>query len=133
MTLRLLSADLVITIHDAVLNPGELAGLALDKSLEGALGRVDNRMAYGMIEDAFDLAAAYAVAIATGHCFNDANKRTAFRSMQTALWLNDVPILFEVEDIGPIIIEVAQGKMDEAALADWLRGAAAEAIGDQST
>lgn len=121
MTFQLLSVDLVIAIHDAVLNPGELAGLALDKSLEGALGRVDNRMAYGMIEDAFDLAAAYAVAIATGPCFNDAKKRTAHQLMDVCLDLNGIEIPWSVEEIGPIIIEVAQGKMDEAALAEWLR------------
>ncbi len=60
-----------------MLNPGELTGRARDKSLEGALARVDNRLAYGLIVDVFDLAAATAVAIAQGHCFNDANKRTA--------------------------------------------------------
>ena len=69
----ILNVDLVVDIHDEVLNPGELTGLALDKSLEGALARVENRIAYGLIDDVFDLAAAYAVAIAQGHCFNDAN------------------------------------------------------------
>ena len=63
MTYLLLDAELVEGIHDKVLNPGELPGLALDKSLEGALGRVDNRLYYGMIEDIFDLAAAYAQAV----------------------------------------------------------------------
>jgi death on curing protein len=33
-----------------------------------------------MIADAFDLAATYASSIATGHCFNDGNKRTAFQA-----------------------------------------------------
>jgi hypothetical protein len=32
MTLRLLSAELVEAIHDMVLNPGELAGLAQDRA-----------------------------------------------------------------------------------------------------
>jgi len=63
MTLLLLPADLVEAIHDAVLNPGELPGRARDNSLDGALARVENRLAYGMVADAFDLAAAYAVAI----------------------------------------------------------------------
>lgn len=40
------------------LNPGESAGRAVDKSLGIALARVDDRLAYGMIEDLFDLAAA---------------------------------------------------------------------------
>ena len=65
MSYVLLNADIVEAIHDAVLNPGELTGRALDKSLDGALARVDNRLVYGLIEDIFDLAAAYCVAVAT--------------------------------------------------------------------
>ena len=116
-----LTPDIVEAIHDAVLNPGELAGRALDKSLDGALARVDNRLAYGMLEDAFDLAAAYAVAIAQGHCYNDANKRTAFRAMNAALALNGHRIPWTAEDVGPVIIRVAQRLMDEGELAQWLR------------
>lgn len=125
MTFVLLSAELVERIHDHVLNPGELAGRALDKSLEGALARVDNRLTYGMIEDPFDLAAAYAVAISKGHCFNDANKRTAFRSMHAVLVLNGVQIVFDTEEVGQAIIRAAQRLMDEGELAEWLRQRAA--------
>ncbi len=117
----LLTVDIVIAIHDAVLNEGELAGLALDKSLEGALARVDNRLAYGMIEDVYDLAAAYAIAIAQGHCFNDANKRTAYRAMQTCLELHGLPYPTDEAEIGPIIIRAAQRLLDEGELAFWLR------------
>ena len=56
MNFRLLSPELVEAIHDAVLNPGELPGRARDKSLEAALARVDNRLAYGMVADAFVVA-----------------------------------------------------------------------------
>ncbi|MCZ8333114.1 MAG: type II toxin-antitoxin system death-on-curing family toxin [Rhodobacteraceae bacterium] len=121
MTFILLSAELVERIHDHVLNPGDLPGRARDKSLEGALGRVDNRLTYGMIEDAFDLAAAYAIAIAQGHCFNDANKRTAFRSMHAVLALNGVQMMFETEETGQAIIRAAHRLMDEGELALWLR------------
>jgi death-on-curing protein len=117
----LLSVDVVIAIHDMVLNEGELAGLALDKSLEGALARVENRLAYGMIEDAYDLAAAYAIAIAQGHCFNDANKRTAYRAMQTCLDLHGLPFPADEAQIGPVIIRAAQCLLDEGELAHWLR------------
>ena len=116
-----LTPDMVEAIHDAVLNVGELTGRALDKSLEGALGRVDNRLGYGMVDDAFDLAAAYAVAIAQGHCFNDANKRTAHQSMDTCLDLNGIQISWTADDVGPIIIRVAQRLMDDGELAQWLR------------
>lgn len=126
MTFILLSAELVERIHDHVLNPGEIPGRARDKSLEGALGRVDNRLTYGMIEDAFDLAAAYAIAIAQGHCFNDANKRTAFRSMHAVLALNGVQMMFETEETGQAIIRAAQRLMDDGELALWLRQRAAK-------
>ena len=124
MSLRLLTPDLVEAIHDAVLNPGELQGRARDKSLEAALARVDNRLAYGMIADAFDLAAAYAMAIARGHCFNDGNKRTAFRAMNAALALNGIQIAWNTEEVGQTIIRCAQGQMEPGDLADWLRARA---------
>jgi death-on-curing protein len=126
MSFILLSPELVETIHDAVLNPGELPGRARDKSLEGALARVENRLAYGMISDAFDLAATYAVVIATGHCFNDGNKRTAHQSMDVCLDLNGIEIAWETEEVGRIIIEAAQGKLEAQDLAEWLRVRAPE-------
>lgn len=116
-----LTTALVIRVHDEVLNPGELPGLTRDKSLEGALARVDNRLVYGMIHDIYDLAAAYAVAIAQGHCFNDGNKRTAFRSMMAVLEGNGIDTDLSAETIGPVIIRAAQGLMDEAELGLWLR------------
>ena len=117
----ILNVDLVVDIHDEVLNPVELTEMALDKSLEGALARVENRIAYGMIDDVFDLAAAYAVAIAQGHCFNDAKKRTAYRALQICLVANGVPARFTATEIGPVIIRAAQRHLDEGELAHWLR------------
>lgn len=125
MTFVTLSAELVESIHDAVLNPGELPGRARDKSLEGALARVENRLAYGMIGDVFDLAAAYAIAIAQGHCFNDANKRTAHQSMDVCLDLNGIQVTWTAQEVGQTIIRAAQRLLDEGELAEWLRQRAA--------
>ena len=121
MIFQLLSTEMVDLIHDEVLNPGVLHGRALDKSLEGALARVDNRLAYGLIDDVFGLAAAYAVAIATGHCFNDANKRIAYQSMDVCLDLNGVEVTWDTTEVGDLIIRVAQGLFDGEELAVWLR------------
>ena len=124
MTLVTLSAELVEALHDAILNPAELRGRAGDKSLEGALARVDNRLSYGLISDAFDLAAAYVIAIAQGHCFNDGNKRTAHQAMDTCLDLNGIQMTYDTEAIGQTIIRAAQGKIEAPDLADWLRARA---------
>lgn len=121
MEFKLLQATDVISLHDRVLNLGELEGLAKDKSLEGALSRVDFRVQYGMISDIYDLAAMYAVAISQAHVFNDANKRTAYAAMEYALLIHNIEIDFDVKEIGDQIIEAAQGNIDETDLAIWLR------------
>jgi death-on-curing protein len=124
MSYLLLSADLVEAIHDDVINPGKLPGRARDKSLEGALARVDNRLAHGMITDVFDLAAAHAEAIAQGPCFNDADKRTAHQAMDVCLDINGVELVWEPEEIGQQIIALAQGLTGAGDLAEWLRARA---------
>jgi len=121
MNFVLLNAVLVDAAHSAVLNPGELQGMAGDKSLDGALARVENRLVYGMIDDVFDLAAAYCVAVATGYVFNDGNKRTAHQVMDLCLDLNGVQLNHQAIEAGDIIREVAQRRMDEDDLATWLR------------
>ena len=124
MNFVLVSPEIVELLHDSALNPGELPGRARDKSLEWALSRVENGLAYGMIQDVFDLAAAYAVAVSQGHVFNDGNKRTAFETMNFCLDANGVLIQWEAEDAGNIIIQTAQRLIDEDTLADWLRSRA---------
>lgn len=121
MTFRLLTVEEVVYLHDQVLNPGELEGLAGDKSLEGALSRIEFRLQYGMIDDVYDLAAVYAVAISQAHAFNDANKRTSHAAMKLVLKLHNQKIRQVDTEIGDLIIQVAQGKVDEVELARWLR------------
>ncbi len=121
MEFILLTVGQVVKLHDSVINPGELQGLAGGKSLEGTLSRIDFRIAYGVIEDVFDLASTYAIAIAQGHVFNDANKRTAYEAMELCLHLHGEHIEFDTKEVGDVIIKVAQGHMDEGELAMWLR------------
>jgi death on curing protein len=124
MSFHLLTPAQVEAIHDLVLNPGERTGRARVKSLQGALGRVDNRLSYGLIGDVFALAAAYAAAISQGHCFNDDNKRTAYRTMLICLTLNGQMIRHETAEMGDLIIALARRRIDEPDLADWLRARA---------
>ena len=121
MSFLLLSVDHIIAIHDEVLEPNELQGMAGDKSLEGALSRVENRLNYGLMDDIYSLAASYATAISQAHCFNDATKRTAFQVMDLILDLNGINVTWEVEAVGQKIVLLSQSKLDEADLAQWLR------------
>lgn len=124
MNWQLLTPDLVEAIHDAVLNPGQLPGRARDKLLAAALARVDNRIAYSMITDVYDLAAAYVIAVARGRCFNDGNKRTAHQVMDVCLDFNGVQLIWDMVEDGQTIIRAAQGLPEEPDLADWLRSKA---------
>ena len=121
MIFILLTVDDVVAIHDYVLSDHELQGRAGGKYLDGALGRVENRLKYGLIEDVFALGAAYAAAISQAHCFNDGNKRTAFQVMDLVLDLNGVQMAWDTELIGQKIVLLAQSKLDDVSFADWLR------------
>ena len=121
MSFLLLSVDHIIAIHGEVLEPNELQGMAGDKSLEGVLSRVENRLNYGLMEDIYSLAASYAVAVSQAHCFNDENKRTAFQVMDIILDLNGINVTWDVEVVGQKIVLLSQSKLDEADLAQWLR------------
>jgi len=116
-----LTVEQVIALHDGIIGAHELQGLAKDKSLEAVLDRVRNRLQYGFITDIYDLAACYAVFIAKGHCFNDANKRTAATVLFFILSIHEIEINFLDLSLGQWIIDVANDKKSELELAEWLR------------
>ena len=121
MSFILLSVDHIIAIHDEVLEPNELQGMAGDKSLEGALSRVENRLNFGLMDDIYSLAASYSAAISQAHWFDDGNTRTAFQVMDLILDLNGINVTWDVEAVGQKIVLLSQSKLDEADLAQWLR------------
>ena len=116
-----LSAAAVVAIHESVINDSELQGQAKNKSVEAILSRIDNRIAYGMIHDVYELAACYACYIAVGHAFHDANKRTAFAAMDVCLALNGINLDYLEAEVGSLMIRAARGIVDEVELAEWLR------------
>ena len=121
MSYALLSVEQVVMVHDHILGPNELRGTAGGKFLDGALARVENRLSYGLIDDVYALAAAYAAAISQAHCFNDGGRRTAFQVMDLVLDLNGAQMEWDTEAVGDKIIELAQSRVDEVNFAEWLR------------
>ena len=116
-----LSTIQIIAVHDSIIGANELQGLAKDKSLDAVLARVHNRLQYGFISDPCDLAACYATFLAKGHCFNDANKRTAVTALFLILRDNGISLKFSGLALGDWIIEVATDRKTEIELAAWLR------------
>lgn len=116
----MIEADTVVAIHDAILatEPGLHGGHGVGP-LEGALGRVSNAIEYDGVDDVYEIAALYAVAISRGHVFNDANKRTALVTSLTYLAMQGVEIerSAALEDI---MVDVAQGQLSQQELAELL-------------
>ncbi|WP_338847130.1 type II toxin-antitoxin system death-on-curing family toxin [Massilia sp. W12] len=108
----MIGAKKVMEIHDLVImQEGGLLGDHGVGAIEGALSRVINRIMYEGMEDAYEIAAMYAVSIARGHVFNDANKRTALLTALSYLesqdiWVSRSPQLEEM------MVDVAQGLID---------------------
>lgn len=105
---------------DQLREHGGLPGLRDENALESALARPANKWAYGDEPSVFELAAAYGFAIARNHPFSDGNKRTAFMAMYVFLGVNGWEIVAGEPEAVAIVLDLAGGKMNEAALTRWL-------------
>ena len=116
----MIDAETVIEIHDYILRTEQgLPGGHGRGPVEGALARIENRIVYAGLDDVFDIAAMYAVAIARGHVFNDANKRTALVTALTYLALQGVELSRE-PFLEEVMVMVAEGELDEEELSNIL-------------
>jgi|JI9StandDraft_2_1071091.scaffolds.fasta_scaffold246562_1 death-on-curing protein len=118
MTQAPITAALVCEIHDEILrSEAGVQGYGGAAKIEGALGRIDNAVVYEGLDDVFGIAAMYAIAIARGHCFADANKRTALVTALTYLQLQGFDVDRD-EELEEIMVDVAQGVIGRDELAD---------------
>lgn len=120
-----LDADFVVFIHDYILlhEPG-LDGRENRAALEGALGRIENRVQYEDLEDVFEIAGLYAEAIARSHSFPDANKRTALVTALTYLLIQGYDVE-RTQALEEYMVDVAEKKLDYLDLANIFSSLAA--------
>ena len=122
-----LSPELVIAFHDEQLREfGGPTGLRDRSMLESALGRPQNKWAYGEA-DLAALAAAYAFGIARNHPFVDGNKRASLLAIITFLGLNGVDFIADQGAAVVMIQSLAAGEIDEDGLTRWIRDSLAGA------
>jgi death-on-curing protein len=107
---------------------GGLGGGPRDENLlRAALARPINKWHYEHPRpDLFDLAAAYAFAIARGHVFLDGNKRTAHAVAAVFLVNNGTQHLVAEDEVVAAMIGAADGSLSEAELAAWFRDTCGE-------
>jgi death-on-curing protein len=129
--MTIIDAAKVIEIHELILSeePG-LAGRPGDSLLAGALARVEANIDYTDLDDIYDIAAMYAVALARGHVFNDANKRTALVTALTYLELEGV-VIPRNDALEEIMVDVAQGTLSTQDLAELFYSLAPDEENDE--
>lgn len=120
--MKWISAQEVIALHDRILCvlPG-VPGMPDAGRAEALISRVHNRMYYEGVEDVFELAATYWIAIARGHIFNDGNKRTSIFITVAFLMRNGYLIRDDDTSLEEMTVQVAMGKHTPEELAVFLK------------
>ena len=114
---------LALAIHERQLSEhGGGSGVRDEGLLESALTRPQQLFAYGdPPPDLAALAASLAFGIARNHPFVDGNKRTAAVACETFIQLNGAELNADDLTLYPLYIGLAEGSLDEAGFAAWLR------------
>ena len=116
-----ISRQVLLLLHDESLaEHGGMTGLRDEGLLDSALGRPPNLDHYGT-PDIADLAASYGIGLAKNQPFVDGNKRAAFLAVGLFLMINGQRLTTSQVDATQTMLDVAAGKIDEAAFADWIR------------
>lgn len=111
----IISLELVIEIHDNVIDiSGGANGVNIDR-LAGSLSRIEQQIFYNDVNDVFEIACWYAVAIAKGHGFTDGNKRTALSTMLTFLDIQGITLI-ENTGLDDIMVDVVESKLSHDVL-----------------
>lgn len=119
-----LPEPLVRVLHARLINDfGGLHGDGGPGHLDAVLARPLNLVEHEPDVDTYDLAGAYAEALARGHAFTDGNKRIAFTAAMVFLRLNGEPMPERDEaQATERTLALAAGVITRIEYAHWLRG-----------
>jgi len=111
----------VIEINTFILEsePG-MKGVVDIPKLQGALGRIDNAILYGGLDDIFEIAAKYTASIAIAHALPDANKRTGLVVGLEYLSLNEYELTSDNDLMADAVKDLVIGNINEDDFADVL-------------
>jgi death on curing protein len=122
VTWRWIDKRALFLLHDESLaEHGGASGIRDEGLLDSALARPLNLAAYGT-PDFAELAASYAIGLASNHAIVDGNKRVALLATGLFLHLNGYKLTASQADATLTLYAVAAGGVDEASFAAWLRG-----------
>jgi death on curing protein len=113
---------LVLLHEESLTQFGGASGLRDEGLLDSALARPVNKFLYEHCDDLAALAAAYGFGLARNHAFVDGNKRAAFLAIGVFLNINGKSLTADPVDAIETMLALAAGSLEEAALAEWIRG-----------
>jgi death-on-curing protein len=112
----------VDAVHlDQIREHGGLGGVRDENALESALARPRQKWHYEPTTDVPTLAAAYGFGLCRSHPYRDGNKRVAFVVMVVFLELNGLLFNAPEPEVVTVMLQLADGRLSEAELAQWLR------------
>ena len=114
--LKHITTQQVADMHEKLLaRDGGLPGYRLGTSLEAVLERVRNNVQYGgqPNHDPSVVAALTTYAIAVGHPFNDANKRTALSAGLVVLLINGIDVLPNADTLKALVVSAAASEIEQ--------------------
>jgi len=117
-----LTLDEVLALHeDQIRRYGGATGLRDPGLLSSALGAVSATFGGRFLhESPFEMAAAYLSHLARNHPFVDGNKRTALACALAFLWMNDVVVEADDDELTALVLAVAEGRATKAEAAVFL-------------
>jgi len=119
---RWISLEAVLALHaEQVDRFGGRHGVLNGGSVEAALARPRNQLAYRKEVDLADLAASYLVGLVRGHGFVDGNKRIGAAAMLVFLALNRRALHVPPAELYALVMAVATKEVTEAQVATWIR------------
>jgi len=120
--MSLINSTFVIAVHDEIfLQTGVgRVGCHVDK-LESVLNRIDQQMYYSDVNDIFEIAAWFGIAISKGHAFVDGNKRTGLAVMLTYLEIHGITIQ-EHTGLDDLMVDIVESREDHEILAKLVAG-----------
>ena len=107
--------------HDQVQEHGGLIRVRDEGLLDSALARPRHRWSSGPGTDLHSLAAGYGLGLVKNHPFPDGNKRIGFVAMNMFLLINGLEIEAPEPEVIAVMLQVADGTLDEPGLVEWLR------------
>lgn len=111
------NVSFVTAVHDEILHQTGIGrvGVYPDR-LESVLGRITWQIHYNGIDNVFEIAAWYGIALAKGHAFVDGNKRTGLAVMLTFLEIQGIRIPHD-SGLDDLMVDIVESTAEHEKLA----------------